>query len=148
MVRFSWFVVLIWRLSTCFAWRPGIGVNKVAKPCINSTWIALLINRFLSVKTWLLITCGTSIYAIIKFSCIIPASPSGISQFSSSGSVLRLYSGFHSTTIFVSLSMLKAVLMLQSFLCERFRIYNEYTYKVCMCLKNRFYMEGCFKLIQ
>ena len=89
MVRFSWLVKLIWRLRACFfgclswsfmaqsttrscragqlmvAWCPGKGVNKVEKPCINSTWIASLINGFLSVKTWLLITCGTSIYAII-----------------------------------------------------------------------------------
>ena len=64
------------KLSTCFAWRPGTSVNKVAKPCINSMWIVLLINGFLSVKTWLLITCGTSIYAIVfingvlKFMCV------------------------------------------------------------------------------
>ena len=46
----------------CVAARNS--VNKVAEPCINSTWIALLINGFLSVKTWLLNTYGTNIYAI------------------------------------------------------------------------------------
>ena len=67
VVRFSWLIVLIWGFSTCFAWRPGTNVNKVAKPCIKCTWIALLINEFLSIKTWLLITCATSIYAMIWF---------------------------------------------------------------------------------
>ena len=76
-------VVLIWGLSTCFAWRPGTSVNKVAKPCINSAWIALLINGFLSVKTWLLITFGTSIYAIIKVN--------------EAREEKNHYSGFHST---------------------------------------------------
>ena len=85
VVRFSWSVVLIWRLGTCFAWRPKTGVNKVAKPCINSRWIALLINGFLSVKTWLLITCGTSNYAIIyihQFSIYIHQFSIYIHQFS------------------------------------------------------------------
>ena len=67
VVRFSWLFVLTWRLSTCSAWRPGTTVNKVTKPGINSTWIALLINGFLSVKTWLLNTCGINIYAIIVY---------------------------------------------------------------------------------
>ena len=51
-------------------WFEGLAyalrVNKVAKPCINSTWTALLINGFLSFKSWLLNTCGTNINAIIK----------------------------------------------------------------------------------
>ena len=44
---------------------PGILVRKSAKPCINSTWIALLIHGFVLVKTWLLKVCSTTFYAII-----------------------------------------------------------------------------------
>ena len=44
---------------------PGTSITIVTKPCINKTWIALLINGFLSIKTWLLIACGTGIYAIM-----------------------------------------------------------------------------------
>ena len=44
---------------------PGTLTFKTANPCINSTWIALLIHGFVPVKTWLLITCGTAVCAII-----------------------------------------------------------------------------------
>ena len=36
------------------AWL-AVMIRKTAKPCINSTWIALLIHGFVLVKTWLLI---------------------------------------------------------------------------------------------
>ena len=39
----------------------------IHKPYINSTWIALLIHRFLLVKAWLLIVCDTAFYAIMLF---------------------------------------------------------------------------------
>ena len=59
VVKFSWLVT----------WFEGLApsIHKVAKPCIDSMWIALLINVFLSIKTWLLNTCGTNTYAIIVF---------------------------------------------------------------------------------
>ena len=44
---------------------PGMLIPKTAKPCINSTWIALLIHGFVPVKTSLLIACDTALYAII-----------------------------------------------------------------------------------
>ena len=43
----------------------GMIIRKTAKPCINSTWIALLIHGFVQVKTWLLIACNTAFYPII-----------------------------------------------------------------------------------
>ena len=43
-------------------------ISKTTKPCINSTWIALLIHRFVPIKTLLLIFNDINIYAII---CII-----------------------------------------------------------------------------
>ena len=36
---------------------PGMLIRKTAKPSINSTWIALLIHRFVLVITWLVIAC-------------------------------------------------------------------------------------------
>ena len=42
---------------------PEMLILKTAKPCINSTWIALfLIHPFLRVKTWLLKACDTAFY--------------------------------------------------------------------------------------
>ena len=41
-------------------------IRKTAKPCINSTSIALVIHGFVPVKTWLLIACDTVFYAIMK----------------------------------------------------------------------------------
>ena len=38
---------------------PGMLIRKTVMPCINSTWIALLIHGFVPVKTWLLIACDT-----------------------------------------------------------------------------------------
>ena len=55
--RYCW-----WRQ---FLWRPRLRVCKVQKPSINSTWISWSIQRFLPVKTWLLIACDTDFYAII-----------------------------------------------------------------------------------
>ena len=46
---------------------PGMLIRKTAKPCINSTWIALLILGFVLVKTWLLKVC----FLCIKFRHII-----------------------------------------------------------------------------
>ena len=37
------------------------------KPCINSTYIPLLLHGFMLVKTWLLIVCGTAFYAINEY---------------------------------------------------------------------------------
>ena len=51
-----------WRQQFC---GPGTDILKVAQPCINSAWIALLIHGFLPVNARLLITCGTAFYAII-----------------------------------------------------------------------------------
>ena len=34
---------------------PGILMHKTYRPCINSTWIALLLHEFVPVKPWLLI---------------------------------------------------------------------------------------------
>ena len=45
---------------------PGMHTVKAAKQVYNSSWIALLKHGFVLVKTWLLITCGTGFYAIIK----------------------------------------------------------------------------------
>ena len=39
---------------------PEMLIRKTAKPCINSTWIALLIHGFVLVKTWLLIAFYTA----------------------------------------------------------------------------------------
>ena len=53
---------------------PRMLFHKIAKLCINSTWIALLIHvhRLVPIKTWLLIACDTAFYAIIKYkSCLI-----------------------------------------------------------------------------
>ena len=47
---------------------PGMLIRNIAKPCINSTWIALLIHGFVPVKTWLLIAIDTAFYAIIRVS--------------------------------------------------------------------------------
>ena len=44
-----------------FCDRPGMLILKAAKPCFNSTWIALLIHGL----TRLLIACGIAFYAII-----------------------------------------------------------------------------------
>ena len=44
---------------------PGMLICKIAKPCINSILIALLIHGFVLVKTWLLKACDTAFYAII-----------------------------------------------------------------------------------
>ena len=44
---------------------PGMLICKTAKPCINSTQIALLIQGFVLVKIWLLIAWDTAFYAII-----------------------------------------------------------------------------------
>ena len=38
---------------------PGMLIRKTVMPCINSSWIALLIHGFVPVKTWLLIACDT-----------------------------------------------------------------------------------------
>ena len=46
---------------------PGMLIHKTAKPCINSTCIALLIHGFVLVKIWLLIACDIAFYAIIMF---------------------------------------------------------------------------------
>ena len=46
----------------------SVFILKIAKPCINSTRIALLTHGFVPVKTWLLIECDTAFYA--RFSCI------------------------------------------------------------------------------
>ena len=47
---------------------PGMLIRKTTKPCINSTWIALWIQGFVLVKTWLLIAwCDTAFYAIMSF---------------------------------------------------------------------------------
>ena len=40
-----------------FYYRPGMLIRKTAKPCINSTCIAVLINGFVLVKTRLFIAC-------------------------------------------------------------------------------------------
>ena len=49
-----------------FLWWPRMHICKVQKPCINSTWIAWLIDGFLLVKTWLLIiVCNRAFNAII-----------------------------------------------------------------------------------
>ena len=50
---------------------PGMLIRKTAKPCINSTWIALLIHGFVLVKAWLLIVCDAAFYAIIDCYCIL-----------------------------------------------------------------------------
>ena len=47
-----------------FCDRLGMLIRKTAKLCINSTWITLLIHRFVPVNTWLLIACGTGFYAV------------------------------------------------------------------------------------
>ena len=44
---------------------PGMIILKIAKPCINSTWIALLIHGFVPIKTWPLTVCDTAFYTII-----------------------------------------------------------------------------------
>ena len=44
---------------------PGMHTVKAAKQGYNSTGIALLKYRFMRVKSWLLIACGTGFYAII-----------------------------------------------------------------------------------
>ena len=44
---------------------PRMCIHKVKKLCINNNWIALLIHEFVPVKTWLLIACGTALYAIM-----------------------------------------------------------------------------------
>ena len=44
---------------------PGMLIPKTTKPCINSTWIALLIHGFVLVKTWLSIACDTAFYAML-----------------------------------------------------------------------------------
>ena len=46
---------------------PRMLIRKTAKPCINSTQIALLINGFVLVKTRLLIACDTAFYAVSLF---------------------------------------------------------------------------------
>ena len=46
---------------------PGMSILKVAQPCINSAWIALLIHGFLPVNARLLITCNSAFYAVIIF---------------------------------------------------------------------------------
>ena len=38
---------------------PRMLIRKTAKPCINNTWIALLIHGFVLVKTWRLIACNS-----------------------------------------------------------------------------------------
>ena len=48
-----------------FLWWPRMLIRKTAKPCINSSWIALLIHGFVPVKTWLLKACDTAFYAIM-----------------------------------------------------------------------------------
>ena len=48
-----------------FCAGPGMLIGKTTKPCINSTWIFLLIHGFVPVKTWLLMVCDTAFYAII-----------------------------------------------------------------------------------
>ena len=50
-----------WRQQFC---GPGTSTLKVAKPCINSAWIDLLIHGFSPVNARLLITCDTAFYAI------------------------------------------------------------------------------------
>ena len=47
---------------------PGMLIRKTAKPCMNSTWIALLINGFVLVKTWLLIARDTAFNVITRVS--------------------------------------------------------------------------------
>ena len=42
---------------------PGRLIHKTLKPCINSTWTALLIHGFVLIKTWLLIAYDTAFYA-------------------------------------------------------------------------------------
>ena len=55
-------------ISISFAWRPVMSINKshvltahVHKNCY------ILINGFLFINIWLLISCDTGIYAIIIF---------------------------------------------------------------------------------
>ena len=45
----------------------GMLIHKIAKLCINSMWLALLIHGFVLVKTWLLIACDTAFHAVIIF---------------------------------------------------------------------------------
>ena len=46
---------------------PQMHTVKAAKQVYNSTWIALLKNGFVLVKTWLLLECGTGFCAKIWF---------------------------------------------------------------------------------
>ena len=48
---------------------PGMLICKTTKPCINNTWIVLLIHGFVLVKTWLSIAWDTAFYAIMKINC-------------------------------------------------------------------------------
>ena len=50
---------------------PGMPIHKTEKPCINSTWTALLIHGFVPVKTWLSIAFDTAFYAIIEDIAVI-----------------------------------------------------------------------------
>ena len=52
-------------MTSVFMMAPEMLIHKIAKPCINSTWIALLIHGFELVKTWLLIECNTAFYPIL-----------------------------------------------------------------------------------
>ena len=45
-----------------------IFVTQSTKPCINRTWIALLIKGLVPVKTWLLISCDMAFYGIKSIS--------------------------------------------------------------------------------
>ena len=39
-------------------------MTKIPKPCIIKRHVIMLNNRFLFIKTWLLLVCGTGIYVL------------------------------------------------------------------------------------
>ena len=70
-MHFPWTMLILGpgstHLVTATNLWPGMTILKAMKPCINSAWIALLIYGFSPVNARLLITCGTSFYAIVFF---------------------------------------------------------------------------------